>query len=202
MAEAISLAARIVAFITIVGQFSKIVITVTGTFKDAPEELNRLQTHLKDLEFLLSAINQIQYWDSQAVNDPELRRNWNARSQKLQDGFAEFQRLAEQLNCKEVKTRMKWILSHRDRSKKVLSLLSEDVETLKSLYDMMEFRRTRNAVEAISRNQLPAISNNLQKVLCVLRSENKRRLSHTEGSTCTIDQLITQATKQQGRSPN
>jgi hypothetical protein len=59
MADAISLGASITAFITIAAQLSKSAATLYGTIHDAPEDVKRVHARLRDLEFVLDAIDHI-----------------------------------------------------------------------------------------------------------------------------------------------
>ena len=88
------------------------------SIKDAPSDVQSVQTRLKDLEFILSQIGRARPMNSECVEDPAAESYWNTRKEKLRSDFAEFRDFAAQ--------------------KKVLGLLAEDIDVLRALLGFME----------------------------------------------------------------
>jgi len=59
MADAISLGSSVLAFITIAPQLSKVSVIFYGSLHDAPDEVKRVHTRLRDLGFALDSIDRI-----------------------------------------------------------------------------------------------------------------------------------------------
>ncbi|KAF8249110.1 hypothetical protein K440DRAFT_641478 [Wilcoxina mikolae CBS 423.85] len=121
MAEAISFGASVLAFITIAAQLSKTAATLYGTIHDAPDDVRRVHTRLRDLEYTLAAIDRIRKRHSSYDEDQPLqvREYWNEKFEKLRCDFSEFKKFTETLNAnakgvKAVKGRVQWFLSHQD----------------------------------------------------------------------------------------
>ena len=140
MAEVVSLGASILAFITIAAKLSHATATLYGSIKDAPSDVQRVQTRLKDLELILAQIDRTRLRNPECVGDPATESYWSAKEAKLKSDFTEFGGFAAQLttNIGKAKGRLKWFLSHGDRAKKNLELLSEDIDVLKTLLRIME----------------------------------------------------------------
>jgi hypothetical protein len=138
MAESISLGASVLAFITITVQLSKITAGLYVTLNDAPEDIARLRTRLEDLHFILSEINRLRSSFPDYDTSSEIQRYWNDKSKRLELDFKEFRKFTDGLNTKDVKGKIRWFLSHRDHAKTVLVVLSEDIDILRSLYQIME----------------------------------------------------------------
>ena len=140
MAEAAGLGASVVTFITVVAQLSKAAATLHDSIKDAPDGVQRVQTRLKDLEFILTQIDRTRSMNPECVGDPSTENYWNGKEAKLRSDFAEFERFTTQLatNIGKAKGKIKWFLSHEDRAKKVLDLLAEDINVLRALLGIME----------------------------------------------------------------
>ena len=60
MAEAVGLGASILTFITVAAGLSKANAALYGSIKDAPSDVQSVQTRLKDLEFILTQIGRAQ----------------------------------------------------------------------------------------------------------------------------------------------
>ena len=140
MAEAVSLGASILAFITVVAKLSQATATLYGSIKDAPSDVQRVQTRLKDLELILAQIDRTRLRNPECVGDPTTESYWSAKEAKLRADFAEFGGFAAHLtaNIGKAKGKLKWALSHGDRARKNLELLSEDIDVLKTLLRIME----------------------------------------------------------------
>jgi len=138
MADAISLGASVLAFVTVAAQLTRITYTFFDSIKDAPEDIRRLPERLKDLQFILQQIYQLGTINPQYEADPDIRGYWDIKAAKLQRDFDEFQTFAEGLKAKDIRGRVKWFLSDHDRAKKILSLLCEDIEVLRCLHQIME----------------------------------------------------------------
>jgi hypothetical protein len=140
MAEAINLGASVLAFITIAAQLSKTAATIYGSIHDAPEDIKRFHTRLHDLKFTLETIHWIQTRHLGCDEDLRVREFWNEKFQKLQRDFSELEQFTRELDEKGmgVKGRIRWFLSSQERAKKILVLVSEDVELLKTLQRIME----------------------------------------------------------------
>ena len=140
MAEAVSLGASIVTFITVAAALSRATATIYGSIKDAPSDVQRIQTRLEDLEFILNQINSTRLRNPECVGDPATESYWNAKEGKLKSDFAEFGGFAAHLtaNIGKAKGKWKWFLSDGDRAKKNLELLAEDIDVLKTLFDIMQ----------------------------------------------------------------
>jgi len=93
--------------------------------------VKRVHARLRDLEFVLDAIDHIQ--KRYPSDDVQLSAFWNEKFEKLRCDFSEFKQFTNTLNA-GVKGRIRWLLSHQDRVKKILALLSEDIEVLKTLH--------------------------------------------------------------------
>lgn len=140
MAEPVGLGASVVAFITVAAKLSKAAATVYGTIKDAPSDVQRVETRLKDLEFILNRIDRARSMNPEAAGDLATESYWASKEVKLKSDFAEFEDFAAQLtaNAGKVMGRIKWFLSHEDRARKALGLLAEDMDVLRTLQLMME----------------------------------------------------------------
>ena len=140
MTDAVGLAASIVAFITVAAKLSKAAAAVCGSIKDAPGDVQRVGTRLKDLEFILTLINRAHSQNPEFAGDLATKRYWASKEAKLKSDFAEFEDFVAQLtaNAGKAMGRIKWFLSHEDRAKKTLGLLAEDIEVLKTLLLIME----------------------------------------------------------------
>jgi hypothetical protein len=136
MADAVGLGASVLAFITIAGKLSKAAAKLYGSFHNAPEEVKRVQTRMNDLGILLSQIERIYSAHPQCVTDAAVQRYWNEKSTKLRDDFATFESFTDRLNT-SLGGRVRWFLSHQDRAKSILELLSEDIDMLYLLYQLM-----------------------------------------------------------------
>jgi hypothetical protein len=140
MAEAVGLGASVLAFITVAAQLSKTTATIYGTIHDAPEHIKRFHTRLHDLKFILDAIRRIQTSHFGCEEDLLVREFWGEKFEKLRRDFSEFEQLTRELDVQKngVKGRIRWFLSNQDRAKKILGLVSEDIEVLKTLQHIME----------------------------------------------------------------
>ena len=140
MAEPVGLGASVVAFITVAAKLSKAAATIYGTIKDAPSDVQRVETRLKDLEFILNRIDRARSMNPEAAGDLAIESYWASKEVKLKSGFVEFEDFAAQLtaNSGKVMGRIKWFLSHEDRARKALGLLAEDMDVLRTLQLMME----------------------------------------------------------------
>jgi hypothetical protein len=140
MAEAISLGASVLAFIMIAAELSKAAIPIYNTMKDAPDDVQRVQSRLKDLQFILSEINNLQSnsaSDRAFSQDDKAKKYWDERSTQLRADFTEFEAFASNLNETKPAGRLRWFLSRQDRTKKLLALLLEDIDVLKTLHQLM-----------------------------------------------------------------
>jgi hypothetical protein len=115
----------------IAAQLSKSAAILYGTIHDAPEDVKRVHARLRDLEFVWDAIDHIR--KRYPSDDVQLSAFWNEKFGKLRCDFSEFKQFTNTLNA-GVKGRIRWLLSHQDRVKKILALLSEDIEVLKTLH--------------------------------------------------------------------
>ena len=140
MAEAVSLGASILAFITIAAKLSSATATLYGLVKDAPDDVQRVQTRLEDLELILAQIDRTRSMNPECVGDPATESYWAGKEAKLRSDFDEFRRFAAQLtaNIGKAKGRIEWFFSGEDRARKVLGLLAEDIEVLRTLHGNME----------------------------------------------------------------
>ena len=140
MAEAVSLGASILAFITVATKLSIATATLYSSIKDTPNDVQRVQTRLKDLQCILSQIDRARSINPECVGDPATEDYWRAKEAKLRSDFAEFGDFAAQLttNIGKAKGKSKWLLSHGDRARKNLGLLAEDIDVLKTLFDLMQ----------------------------------------------------------------
>ena len=140
MAEAVGLGASVVTFIAVAAKLSRATATLHGSIKDAPSDVQRVQTRLKDLEFILTQIDRTRAMNPECAGDPATESYWNGKEAKLRSDFAEFEHFITQLaaNIGKAKGRVKWLLSHEDRAKKVLDLLAEDIDVLRALFGIME----------------------------------------------------------------
>ena len=140
MAEAVSLGASILAFITVAAKLSTATATLYGSIKDAPSDERRVQERLEDLKCILALIDRARSMNPECVGDPEIEDYWSAKEAKLRSDFAVFEGITAQLNANigKDKGKSKWLLSHGDRAKKDLGLLAEDIKVLKTLYDIMQ----------------------------------------------------------------
>jgi hypothetical protein len=114
MAEAISLGASVLAFITVAAQLSKTTAAIYGTIHDAPEDIKRFHTRLHDLKFILEAIHRIQTRHFGCEEDLLVREFWGEKFEKLRRDFSEFERFTGALDAKGigVKGRIWWFLSN------------------------------------------------------------------------------------------
>ena len=140
MAEVVSLGASILAFITVAAKLSHATTALYGSIKDAPRDVRRVQARLEDLEAILAQIDRIRSMNPECVGDLATESYWSSKEAKLKSDFAEFGDFAAQLtaNIGKAKGKSKWLLSHGDRAKKDLGLLAEDIEVLKTLFDIMQ----------------------------------------------------------------
>ena len=140
MAEAVSLGASILAFITVAAKLSHAATTLYGSIKDAPIDVQRVQTRLEDLEWILAQINHARLMNPEFVGGPTAESYWSSKEAKLRSDFAEFGDFAAQLtaNIGKTKGRIKWVLSHEDRAKKALGLLAEDIDVLSALFGIIQ----------------------------------------------------------------
>ena len=140
MAEAIGLGASVLTFIAVAAKLSSATATLHNSIKDAPSDVQRVQTRLKDLEFILAQIDRTCSMNPECVGDPTIKSYWTGKEAKLRSDFAEFGNFAAQLttNIGKAKGRVKWFLSHEDRAMKVLGLLAEDIDLLMTLLGIME----------------------------------------------------------------
>ena len=140
MAEAVSLGASILAFITVAAKLSTATATLYGSIKDAPSDVRRVQTRLQDLKFLLTQIDQVRSLNPECFGDPATERDWSDKEAKLRSDFAEFGDFAAQLtaNIGRAKGKSEWLLSHGDRARNDLGLLAEDIDVLKTLLCIMQ----------------------------------------------------------------
>jgi hypothetical protein len=94
MAEPVSLGASVLTFITLAGQLSKQAIGVYDSIKEAPEDVVRIGTRLRDLERILILIGRIRSEVPLGEDDPETQRYWSDKCIVLRTHFAEFKDLA------------------------------------------------------------------------------------------------------------
>jgi hypothetical protein len=140
MAEDVSLGASVLAFITITAKLSKATTTLFGSFRGAPSDVKRVETRLKDLDFILTQIDRTRSINPGCAEDPATKIYWNDKRAKLKSDFEEFEKFTAQLgaNIGGMKGRIKWFLTDEDCAKKVLGLLAEDINVLRTLQLMME----------------------------------------------------------------
>jgi hypothetical protein len=140
MAEVVGLGASILAFITVAAKLSKTTATIYGTIHNAPEDIKRFHTRLDDLKFTLDTIHFIQEGRPGHAEDHRVLDFWNEKFKKLRRDFSEFEQFTRELDVQGngVKGRIRWFLSNQDRAKKILGLVSEDIEVLKTLQHIME----------------------------------------------------------------
>jgi hypothetical protein len=136
MVDAVSLAASITAFITIAAQLSKAAATLYNTIHDAPDDIQRVYIRIRDLKFTLDAIDRIRRKLPKYDDNLQIRDFWDEKFEKLQRDFSDYKQFTDALKT-GVKGRVRWLLSHEDRAKKILSLLSEDIKVLKTIYRLM-----------------------------------------------------------------
>jgi hypothetical protein len=141
MAEVTGLAASVVAFITVAAKLSKTTANIYGTIHEAPEDIKRFHTRLDDLRFTLDTIHLIQAGRVGHAEDHRVRVFWNEKFKKLRRDFSEFEQFTRELDVQGngVKGRTRWLLSNQVRAKKILGLVSEDIELLKTLQHIMEW---------------------------------------------------------------
>jgi glutaredoxin 2 len=139
MAEAVGLGAGVLAFFTITAKLSKSAATLVDLLKDAPGDVKRLGTRLRDLEVVLTQVDRAHSMNQGSAMDPGAERYWNDKREKLKSDFAEFEDYATRLGTNVVGTvgRTKWFLTGRDRTRKILGLLTEDIDVLKTLNRLM-----------------------------------------------------------------
>jgi len=94
MAEPVSLGASVLTFITLAGQLSKQAIGFYDSIKEAPEDVVRIGTRLRDLERILILIGRIRSEVPLGEDDPETQRYWSDKCIVLRTHFAEFKDLA------------------------------------------------------------------------------------------------------------
>ena len=155
---AVGLAASILTFTTVAAKLSTAAATLYRGYrsiKDAPSDLQRVETRLNDLEFILAQINRTRSANPESVGDPATESYWASKESKLRSDFIEFEHFTAQLtanigrefehftaqltaNIGRAKSRMKWLLSHEGRAKKVLGLLAEDIDMLRALHEIMQ----------------------------------------------------------------
>jgi len=202
MAEPVSLGASVLTFITLAGQLSKQAIGVYDSIKEAPEDVVRIGTRLRDLERILILIGRIRSEVPLGEDDPETQRYWSDKCIVLRTHFAEFKDLAAkwEAGIGGASGRTRWFLSHKSRVAKLLSFLAEDIEVVKSLHQfMMEScvspSRVLHADTDLSRyvssRQLPYLENALQQMQAPLLTN----LSHVTQALQQINTLM--ATKQE-----
>ena len=140
VAEAVGLGAGVLTFITVAAKLSSATTALQSSIKDAPGDVQRVQTRLEDLEFILTQIDRARSMNPESVGDPATESYWNRKEAKLRSDFVEFGGFAAQLtaNIGKAKGRIKWLLSHEDRAEKVLGLLAEDIDVLRALLGIME----------------------------------------------------------------
>ena len=109
MAEAVSLGASILAFITVAAKLSHAATTLYGSIKDAPSDVQNVRTRLKDLELILDQIDRARLMNPECVGGPAAESYWSAKEAKLRSDFAEFGNFAAQLtaNIGKAKGRVK-----------------------------------------------------------------------------------------------
>lgn len=140
---AVGLAASILTFTTVAAKLSTAAATLYRGYrsiKDAPSDLQRVETRLKDLEFILAQINRTRSANPESVGDPATESYWVSKESKFRSDFIEFENFTAQLtaNIGRAKSRIKWLLSHEGRAKKVLGLLAEDIDMLRALHEIMQ----------------------------------------------------------------
>ena len=140
MAEPVGLGASVLTFITVVAKLSSATATIHSTLQDAPSDVQRIRTRLKDLQFILAQIDRTCAMNPECLGDPATESYWNGKEAKLRSDFVEFERFTTQLaaDIGKAKGRIKWFLSHGNRAKKVLDLLAEDIDVLRALKGIME----------------------------------------------------------------
>jgi hypothetical protein len=136
MPDPVGLGTSILAFITIAGKLSKAATKLYGSFHNPSEEVKRAQTRTNDLRILLSQIQSINSAHPQCMENAAVQRYWDEKSTKLRDDFATFESFTDRLNT-SLEERVWWFLSHQDCAKLILEHLSEGIDMLYMLYQLM-----------------------------------------------------------------
>jgi hypothetical protein len=138
MAEPVSLGASALAFIVLAGQLSKLALTFCDSVRDAPVNIVRITTRLRDLEQIFIQIGRIRSQAPVGEDHPGSQRYWNDKCRELRTNFAEFHDIVKQWgSLRGPVGRTKWFLSYEPRSHKFLSQLNEDIAVVKSLHQLM-----------------------------------------------------------------
>ena len=118
------------AFITVATKLSTATAILYGSIQDAPSDVWRVQKRLEDLKCILALIDHACPMNPECLGDPEIEGYCSAKEAKLRSDFAVFEGIMAQLNANigKAKSKSKWLLSHRDRAKKDLELLAEDIK--------------------------------------------------------------------------
>jgi len=126
MAEAISLGASVITFITVI----KAVAPIYASIKDGPDDIIRLQSRLQSLHMLLANIESISSTYPDCAEDPGIKKYWNDKSTTLRSDFTAFGNFTQGLNSRG---KIRWLLTDRSRANKILDRLSEDIMMLNFL---------------------------------------------------------------------
>ena len=140
MAEAVGLGASVLTFIMVGAKLSSTTATVHSTLQNAPGDVQRIQTQLKDLQFILAQIDRTRAMNPECLWEPAMESYWAGKEAKLRSDFMEFERFTAQLaeSIQNAKGKIKWLLSHECRAKRILGLLAEDIDVLRALLGIME----------------------------------------------------------------
>lgn len=140
MADVIGLGASVIAFATIAAQLSQTILTVWGTIKDTPEDIQRVAGRLKTLEFILNRI----YDEDLAATDKTKRGAtafWAEQSGQLKLDFTEYKTLADKLvsmlgkengSISSARTKFHWFFK-RDEIIALDRRLETHIETFKTV---------------------------------------------------------------------
>jgi hypothetical protein len=126
MAEAISLSASVITFITLI----KAVAPIYASIKDGPKDIIILQSRLQSLHMLLANIELISSTHPDCAEDPVFKKYWNDKSTTLRSDFTAFENFTQGLNSRG---KIRWLLADRSRANKILDRLSDDIKMLNFL---------------------------------------------------------------------
>jgi hypothetical protein len=126
MAEAISLGASVITFISVI----KAVAPIYASIKDGPDDIMSLQSRLQSLRMLLVNIERISSKYPDCAEDPDIKKYWNDKSTTLRSDFTAFENFTQGLKSRG---KIRWLLADHSRANKILDRLSEDITMLNSL---------------------------------------------------------------------